>query len=62
MASLLIIGGSGFFGKSILDAYKRGLLDQWGITSVKVLARNATALEHTNPELSDTTSVRTTAS
>ena len=55
MASLLIIGGSGFFGKSILDAYKRGLLNQWGITSVKVLARNATALEHTNPELSDTT-------
>ena len=55
MASLLIIGGSGFFGKSILDAYKRGLLDQWEIISVKVLARNATALEHTNPELSDTT-------
>ena len=55
MASLLIIGGSGFFGKSILDAYKRGLLDQWGITSVKVLARNAKALERTNPELSDIT-------
>ena len=55
MASLLIIGGSGFFGKSILDSYKRGLLDQWGITSVKVVARNAKALEHTNPELSDIT-------
>ena len=46
MASLLIIGGSGFFGKSILDAYKRGLLDQWEIDSISIVARNSTRLRH----------------
>ena len=35
MASLLIIGGSGFFGKSFLDANKRGLLGKFDIKKVK---------------------------
>ena len=55
MATLLIIGGSGFFGKSFLDAYKRGLLEKWDITQIKILARCASELENTNPELMDRT-------
>lgn len=51
MASLLIIGGSGFFGKSILDAYKRGILGEWGINEVLILSRGATRLKLDAPEL-----------
>lgn len=53
MASLLIIGGSGFFGKSILDAYQRGLLSPWGIDLIYVFARNADRLKAETPELMD---------
>jgi dTDP-glucose 4,6-dehydratase len=53
MASLLIIGGSGFFGKSILDGYKRGLLSPWGIDLIYVFARNADRLKEEVPELMD---------
>jgi dTDP-glucose 4,6-dehydratase len=51
MSTLLIIGGTGFFGKSILDAYNRGLLSAWGIDKVIVMSRNATKLKFDNPEL-----------
>ena len=51
MASLLIIGGSGFFGKSILDAYKRNLLTPWNIDRIEVVARKASNLTISNPEL-----------
>jgi dTDP-glucose 4,6-dehydratase len=51
MGNLLVIGGSGFFGKSILDAYSRGLLEPWGIDSVTVIARDADSLSHTHPYL-----------
>lgn len=51
MASLLIIGGSGFFGKSVLDLYQRGGLAPWGITRVIALARHASALRATAPQL-----------
>lgn len=40
MANLLVIGGTGFFGKSVLDAFQRGLLKPWGIESVDVMARH----------------------
>ncbi len=53
MKSLLIIGGSGFFGKSILDAYRRGLLDKWEISTICIFARHAKKLEIKNPELLD---------
>jgi dTDP-glucose 4,6-dehydratase len=49
--SLLVIGGSGFFGKSILDAHARGLLEPWDIGSVAVVARRASALRGTHPAL-----------
>lgn len=51
MNSLLIIGGSGFFGKSILDAFVRGLLKPWHISKVIVIARSARTLLVLNPEL-----------
>ena len=51
MNSLLIIGGTGFFGKSILDAFKRGLLNPWKVSMVIVMARNASSLAKTAPEL-----------
>jgi len=51
MSTLLVIGGSGFFGKSILDAYWRDLLEPWGIKKVIVMARNATTTLKNYPEL-----------
>ena len=53
MANLLVIGGSGFFGKSILDSYRRGLLNHFGITAITVMARNANKLLDEAPELLD---------
>lgn len=51
MKSLLIIGGSGFFGKSFLDAFQRGILDDWMINEITIVARNATRLLESNPNL-----------
>lgn len=51
MSSLLIIGGSGFFGKSILDAHRRGRLEKWHITRIVIFSRNARSLTTSNPEL-----------
>ena len=53
MSSLLLIGGSGFFGKSFLDAYQRGLLRPWNIHEITVLSRRATTLAQSNPDLLD---------
>lgn len=53
MASLLIIGGTGFFGKSILDAFQRGLLDEWKIDRVIAMSRHAKQLREVAPELVD---------
>ena len=39
MASLLVIGGTGFFGKSILDAFQRNILNPWSIDTVTIFAR-----------------------
>jgi len=47
----MVIGGSGFFGKSILDAFHRGLLIPWGIDSISVVSRNASNLRVTHPYL-----------
>jgi len=49
--SLMVIGGSGFFGKSILDCFKRGHLDRWHVGSIIVIARNASSLKFSHPEL-----------
>ena len=49
--SLLLIGGSGFFGKSFLDAHRRGLLAPWSIDRIIVVARSASALRSEHPAL-----------
>ncbi|PSJ41730.1 NAD-dependent epimerase/dehydratase family protein [Allosphingosinicella deserti] len=49
--SLLLIGGTGFFGKSFLDAYRRGLLKTWSVDRIDVVARSASALRRTHPDL-----------
>ena len=51
MASLLVIGGSGFFGKSILDAFQRKLLDPWAIENVVIMARHPEELQKNYPQL-----------
>jgi nucleoside-diphosphate-sugar epimerase len=51
MKTLLVIGGTGFFGKSILDAFTRGLLQSWDVTHVIVMSRNAQALQQEAPQL-----------
>lgn len=51
--SLLLIGGSGFFGKSFLDAYRRGLLKPWSIERIFVVARSASMLRRDFPALID---------
>jgi dTDP-glucose 4,6-dehydratase len=49
--SLLLIGGSGFFGKSFLDAHRRGLLRPWSIERIIVVARSASLLRQDHPDL-----------
>ena len=49
--SLLLIGGSGFFGKSFLDAHRRGLLKPWSIKRIIVVARSASSLARDHPNL-----------
>jgi dTDP-glucose 4,6-dehydratase len=51
MRSVLLTGGSGFFGKSILDALHRGVLDIFGIRRMTVVARRANRLRAEAPEL-----------
>lgn len=54
MSTLLIIGGTGFFGKSILDSFKRGRLEKWGIERVIAMSRNAESLRKEAPQLIST--------
>jgi nucleoside-diphosphate-sugar epimerase len=51
LSTLLITGGSGFFGKSLLDAFARGRLTAYGITRVVAVARHASSLELEAPQL-----------
>jgi dTDP-glucose 4,6-dehydratase len=51
MKTLLVIGGTGFFGKSILDYFSRVSLDRWEVERVLILSRNAEILRRETPEL-----------
>lgn len=53
MSTLLLIGGTGFFGKSFLDSFQRGQLDEWGINRIIAMSRNAERLRDEAPELLD---------
>ena len=52
MSTLLVLGGTGFFGKSILDAFKKRLLKDFNISKVIILARNTDQFKIDYPELS----------
>ena len=41
MKSLLIAGGTGFFGTTFIDAFERGWLARWGIKDLIIASRNA---------------------
>ena len=49
--SLLVIGGTGYFGKSILDSFARGQLAGYGIERVIALARHTRTLRDEAPQL-----------
>ncbi len=51
--NVLIIGGTGFFGKSILDSFIKGLLKRFGVSQITILARNIDSFKKSNPELID---------
>jgi nucleoside-diphosphate-sugar epimerase len=53
LTKLLIIGGTGFFGKSILDSFQRNLLSYYGIDRIVVGARNIESFQINFPELID---------
>ena len=48
---MLLTGGTGFFGKSILDAFGRGLLAPFGVERIVAVARQASRLRAEAPEL-----------
>lgn len=51
MRSLAVIGGTGFFGKSVLDAFRRGLLAPWDIGRIVAASRHPETLARDHPEL-----------
>lgn len=53
MASLLLIGGTGFFGKSFLDSFQRGGLEDWGVDRLIAMSRHADKLRTVAPQLLD---------
>ena len=49
--TLLITGGTGFVGRSVLDAFRRGVLEPFCVGRVIALARRASRLRDEAPEL-----------
>ena len=49
MKSLLIVGGTGFFGKSFIHAFIEGKLGRWRIGELVIASRNASAFAQHNP-------------
>jgi len=48
--NLLIIGGTGFFGKSILDSFLKGQLEKFKISEIIVLSRSTNDFQVSYPE------------
>lgn len=53
MKTLFVIGGTGYFGKSFLDCFKRGMLEKWNISKVLLMSRSPLRLYEESPELFD---------
>ena len=51
MSTLLVIGGTGFFGKSILDLFRQGKLANYGISKIIIGARRIDSFFYEYPEL-----------
>jgi len=51
MKSVLVIGGTGFLGKSIADLFIRNGLQKYGIEVVLLFARNIEKFKEKYPEL-----------
>lgn len=51
MKTLLIIGGTGFFGKSILDSFINNKLKKFNITNIIIMAREIENFKNKFPEL-----------
>jgi nucleoside-diphosphate-sugar epimerase len=51
MKSILVIGGTGFFGKSIADLFIRNGLQKYSIEKVLLFARNTEKFKKDSPEL-----------
>lgn len=49
MKSLLLIGGTGFFGKSFINAFLKGRLNKWDVSKLLIASRNASAFVQHNP-------------
>jgi dTDP-glucose 4,6-dehydratase len=50
---LFILGGTDFFGKSIIDSFQRGLLAPYGVDRLLVGARNIESFQNKFSELTD---------
>jgi nucleoside-diphosphate-sugar epimerase len=48
---LLLIGGTGFFGKSILDSFRKNHLEQFSINEIVVVSRSSKDFKNKYPEL-----------
>ena len=48
-STLLVLGGTGFFGKSILDSYLNGEFDDFGISNLILVARSPRGLDGYRP-------------
>lgn len=53
MKTLLLIGGTGFFGKSFLDSFQRGDLGHWNIGKIIIISRHTERLRILAPQLLD---------
>ena len=51
LSKLLVLGGTGFFGKSILDLFIRGGLEVYGINDIIIAARRTEEFKTNYPEL-----------
>jgi len=49
MKTLLLVGGTGFFGKSFIQAFIGGKLEKWGVGKLIIASRNASGFSLNNP-------------